>query len=257
MTDTTTIDLLTNIDTIAAEGGEVVPMPEPKKRAKGKGRQAKTEETKAEPTETVVELKTEEPTAPTIDGLKAEADLCKVQAETAEAEATAEQLAKAEVAIVPLYIALGQKLIPIRDSFDNPKKFGQYLKAAMPKVAEIAADLRSNCIWLAENLSEAMRVLGVNRPEDFPWGNPGTIRAKFNRAKAAEEPAEDLEEKAEGETTRETKDTDADGHDAKAEAIAEFMARFARMTKAGMIEAMQEILTIGLDRKLKTSDLEE
>lgn len=43
----------------------------------------------------------------------------------------------------------------------------------------------------------------------------------------------------------------------QAEAIAEFMAHFARMTKAGMIEAMQEILTIGLDRKLKVSDLEE
>lgn len=255
MAKTATADLLTNIDTIAPESGEVVTLPEPKKRAKGKAKdQPKAEQPKAE---TVVELKAEEPKAPTIDGLKAEADADKVKAETVEAEATAEQLAKAEVAIVPLYIALGQKLIPIRDSFDNPKKFGQYLKAAMPNVAEIAADLRSNCIWLAENLGEAMRVLGVNRPEDFPWGNPGTIRAKYNRAKAAEESAEDLEEEAEAETAGETKDSDADGHDAKAEAIAEFMTRFARMTKAGMAETMQEILTIGLDRKLKISDLEE
>lgn len=185
---------------------------------------------------------------------KAETERLAAEAENA-AEVVEEAEAKTASTLVPAYLLLGQRLIELQARFKSLKVFGQFLQTNHPKIAEIPSDLRSNCKWLAENINEILNAFGFNAPDQLPWANPATIKRKFIAWQDAQTVAEDLAEDVEAEDADEEANAEKTSKDETAEAIEAFIEAFGRMTKASMIETCYELVKIGVDRKLKISDL--
>ncbi len=185
---------------------------------------------------------------------KAETERLAAEAENA-AEIVEEAEAKTASTLVPAYLLLGQRLIELQARFKSLKVFGQFLQTNHPKIAEIPSDLRSNCKWLAENINEILNAFGFNAPDQLPWANPATIKRKFIAWQDAQTVAEDPAEDVEAEDADEEANAEKTSKDETAEAIEAFIEDFIRMTKAQMIETCYELVKIGVDRKLKISDL--
>ena len=145
--------------------------------------------------------------------LKADANVSEVADAMKSAQEAADAIARKDSDLLNAYLTIGSVASRIAPMFKSTKVYGQALAALVPASSALDAGLRSNCKWLYEALNVAthesadlLKVLGVNRIEDYTTGNPHVIRREYNAKKKAAQIAAE-------------KGLDADDADAIAEAM--------------------------------------
>jgi hypothetical protein len=86
------------------------------------------------------------------------------------------------------FYLIGKELFYYREQFLSDKIFGQKLKLYCPKIAELPAAKRSDCIWLYKALenqidSDLLPTIGVQRIEEFYSSDPSVIRQAYRKRK--------------------------------------------------------------------------
>lgn len=186
-------DMLEGIEAVMdIDATETKPKATPKPKAKTKPKVKPTPKPK---TKAKAEPKAK-PEPVTIGGftLKPDADVRKVQAGTDTAKTAIEAISNKDADLLQSYLALGEFQSTVSVMFASTKVYGQYLAEAIPASQTLDPALRSNCKWLYEALNvldhknnDLLKVLDVNRIEDYKSANPTVIKRNYSQAVKTQE----------------------------------------------------------------------
>lgn len=124
-------------------------------------------------------------------------DLKALEKDAEDLAGAVESIRNKDADLLASYLMVGKGASQIAPMFKSKKLYGQFLAQVIPASQSLDPALRSNCKWLYEALNFAdadgadlLKVLGVNRLEDFKSQNPTVIKREY---KAAKKKAEALE----------------------------------------------------------------